>query len=317
MKTVEELRQYFDTTLGQDLQTLEAERIKIANATKFIILGGILGGILSLILFFITKITFLPIILAFVILFICFIIYSNVAKGYKSNFKESVIARIIKFIDSNFDYYPNKCISQEEYMYSELFKHKPDRYKGDDLVIGKIGETNFTFSELHSEYKTTDSKGRTQWHTIFKGLFFIANFNKKFKGKTFAIPDVAERMFGSVLGGLFQSWNKTRGELVKLEDAEFEKMFAVYGSDQIEARYILSTSLMRRIVEYKKKTNKSIHLAFIDNKIFIAIDYMKNLFEPRIFTSLLNFDVIAEYYDDMLIAISIVEDLNLNLRIWG
>ena len=44
-----------------------------------------------------------------------------------------------------------------------------------------------------------------------------------------------------------------RGELIKMEDVAFERGVVVYGDDQIEARYILSTSLMERILAYKKK----------------------------------------------------------------
>lgn len=49
----------------------------------------------------------------------------------------------------------------------------------------------------------------------------------------------------------------------KLEDPEFEKHFAVYSSDQVQAGYILSTSLMSRIVDFKEKSSRRIHLSFI------------------------------------------------------
>ena len=102
-----------------------------------------------------------------------------------------------------------------------------------------------------------------------------------------------------------------------MDDPEFEKQFVVYGSDQVEARYILSTSLMRRILDYKNKTKKSIYISFIDDKLFFAISYFKNLFEPKLFMTLLNFNLIKEYYEDLELTISIVEELNLNIRIWG
>ncbi|MFT5169968.1 MAG: hypothetical protein ACI8Q2_000583, partial [Candidatus Omnitrophota bacterium] len=42
-----------------------------------------------------------------------------------------------------------------------------------------------------------------------------------------------------------------------------------------------------------------------------------NLFEPRIFKTLLDFKPIEEYFEDLSFAIGIVEDLNLNTRIWS
>ena len=60
-------------------------------------------------------------------------------------------------------------------------------------------------------------------------------------------------MFG-FLGTKLQKMNKGRGDLVKLENPEFESEFAVYSGDQIESRYILSSSLMERILSFKKQS---------------------------------------------------------------
>jgi hypothetical protein len=45
--------------------------------------------------------------------------------------------------------------------------------------------------------------------------------------------------------------------------------------------------------------------------------YAKNLFEPRLFKTLLDFGVIKKYYDDLCYAAGLVEELNLNTRIWN
>lgn len=46
-------------------------------------------------------------------------------------------------------------------MESEIFLTDPDRYQGEDLVWGTVGETERHFSEVHAEYKTvtTDKDG--------------------------------------------------------------------------------------------------------------------------------------------------------------
>lgn len=130
------------------------------------------------------------------------------------------------------------------------------------------------------------------------------------------LPDYAEKFLGH-LGTALQSWNIKRNQLVKLEDPEFEKYFVVYAEDQIEARYILSTSLMRRIVEFKKKTRKQICLSFVGSKVFVAIPYGRALFEPNIYKPVVEFEKIREYFEDINLALGIVEDLNLNTRIWN
>ncbi len=314
MKSIEELKSYYDKELMKDLLVLEENRKKIAKKllTVNIICG--LSIIISFALFFIFPLIALIMLILLIILWIFLGI--RITKGYTSDFKNKIIYNIIKFIDPNLEYYPQGMIPQESYMSSKIFLSRVDRYTGDDYVKGKIGDTFISFSEIHSEYKT-QSKNDTDWHTIFKGLFFIADFNKKFKSQTIVLPDVAEKMFGSIIGKMFQDLNKARGDLVKMDDPEFEKLFVVYSNDQIDARYILSPSLMKRITDFKKNSKKNIYLSFINNQIFVAISYYKNLFEPKIFKTLIDFDLIKEYYEDMSLAIGIVEELNLNTRIWG
>ena len=319
MKTIEELKNYYDTALKDDLVGLEYERKKVAAKVRILhIICGMTAGV-SALLFFV--ITFFTLIILIPDIIIWIVLYHKFTKNYVSSFKTDVIEKIIHFIDSKLTYEPNSRISKETYMSSKIFRTRPDRYNGDDLVYGKIDKTAITFSELHSEYKTESRSSNgtrtTTYHTIFKGIFFIADFNKRFKGETFVLPDRAQKMFGNMLGNVFQSWNKMRGQLVKMEDPEFERYFVVYGSDQIEARYILSTSLMKRITDYRKSRGKEIYLSFINNQLFVAISYMKNLFEPKLFKTLLDFNLIKEYYEDLLMAVSIVDELNLNTRIWG
>jgi len=237
-------------------------------------------------------------------------------------FKRKIIQAIVKFIDENLDYNPSKYVASGQFMRSTIFRTTPDRYKGEDYVSGTINGTRLEFSEIHAEYETKDSKNRSTYHTIFRGIFLIADFHKDFNGTTVVLPDVAQKMLGFI-GQTLQKWNLMRGELIKLEDPEFEKEFVVYGDDQIEARYILTTSMMERLLEFRKKARKrtdaggNIYLAFTQGKIFVAIDCHRDLFEPKLFASNDNFEVLRDYFETMALAIGIVEDLKLNPRFKG
>jgi hypothetical protein len=319
MRTAEELRAFFQTELRDDLREVEGLRSAARNQTLLAILGGIALAF-SAALF--PTLRLWAIVPAVVFLILTIVLGVKARKRYKrfhGEFKHRVIGSIIRFLDPGFTYHPVQCIPKSRYEESGIFKTGVDRYRGDDLVSGAIDKTAFVFSELHTEYKTrhTDSKGntRTEWHTIFKGLFFCADFNKHFKGTTYVLPDTAERLFG-FLGSTLQSWKRSHGELVKLEDPEFEKAFVVYGSDQIEARYILSPSLMDRIVEFKKKANRKIHLSFVKSWVNLAIEFDRDLFEASLFGSALDYPKIRDYFRDLQLAFGIVEDLNLNTRIW-
>jgi hypothetical protein len=316
MKTLEALHRFYQEELLSDLRELEAQRRQLAQ--RVILVGGglvggalLVGGLLALNMGSPVPLFFCLIPAGLLAGFVC----KSIIKGYRGQFKGKIIAKLVHFIDSGLSYSPFDGVSQQTFKMSTLFKHHIDRYRAEDQVHGTVGRTAMGFSEVHAEYKTHDKNG-DHWHTIFKGLFFVADFNKHFHGRTVVLPDTAERLLGG-LGKMLQKWNISRDQLIQLEDPEFEKEFAVYGTDQVEARYILSTSLMERVLNFKRKTGKRIHIAFVGSYVFVAIPYKKNLFEPKLFTSLLNFSPIAEYVNDLQLGVGVVEDLNLNTRVWS
>lgn len=316
MKTLEDLRQFYDSALMPDLQILEQKRKAVLGKLNviFIIMACISAA--GIILFLTnSKLGPIPIIIAIVL---CAILggfaWGIITKDLRRQFKYAVIEKLVNFIDTNLEYNPNGYITKEQFNQSKIFHTQPNRYKGDDLVSGKIGQTRIKFSELDAKHESGSGKNR-HVVTVFKGLFFIADFNKHFLGRTVVLPDASEKVFGRFSQAL-QKLNVLRDELVKLEDPEFEKEFVVYGSDQIEARYILSTSLMQRILDFKAKTGQTIYLSFIGSQIYVAVSYPRDLFEPQYFKTLLDFSPIAKYFEDLQAAVGIVEDLNLNTRIW-
>ncbi len=320
MKTLEELKAFYDTELVAELRQLEAKRkqvminsliaVGVVAVLGLVIAGAVMaqGGPPFILIFFLVGGAIVG-----------GIAFSFISKGYKAEFKQRIISKIITFLEPGLRYSPQGLIDRQTFKTSTLFKHSIDRYRGEDRVDGTIGQTQVAFSEIHAEYKTSSGTGKdrkTEWHTIFKGLFFIADFNKHFKGQTVVLPDTAEKLFGG-FGKMLQSWNMSRDDLIKLEDVEFEREFVVYGSDQIEARYILSTSLMQRILEFKRKTGTKIYLSFTGSNVYVALPMTKNLFEPKVMSSIMDFEPILDYARDLSLAVAIVEDLNLNTRIWS
>ncbi len=324
MKTPDEFIAFYNETLYPQLEPLEAERQQVAIKVAVVV------GVIAFIAFCIIAIILLvPWVeqdsrfqLAGFVGLLAFLgaggAYALLTRTYVSNFKNIVMTNLVQFINPNLAYDAHHHVSIEDYTQSGLFKRSYDRYQGDDHVTGLIGQTHIEFSELHTEYKTVSHrKGRRRetWHTIFRGLFFMADFHKEFKGVTYVLPDKAESLFGS-MGSLLQSHNKSHGELMKMDDPEFEKAFVVYGTDPIEARYILSNSLMKRIIDFKKKRPHSLHIGFINSRMIIALSYPRPLFEPNLYKSLLEFEEINAFLEDLMLAIGLVEDMNLNTRIW-
>lgn len=315
MKTLDQLRQYYDSELGQDLIALEQQRQKIVNQS--LIVFGVLAAAGVIGALFLMQRGMPPVFLFFILIGCAVIggIYYHIARmDYRAGFKMIILPKLIAFIQPGLDYLPHQGISKELFMAAGMFQHPIDRYKCEDMVQGKIDKTQLMFSEVHAEYKVRSGKN-THWITIFKGIFFIADFNKNFHGRTVVLPDTAEKIFG-LFGQTLQSWSWSYGQLVKLEDVEFEKEFVVYGTDQVEARYILSPALMERILMFRRKLGTKIYLSFLGSKVFGGIPVQQNLFEPKVFSTMLDFNTVAEYYAQLQLGLAIVDELNLNTRIW-
>jgi hypothetical protein len=317
---LDEFRSFYESQLRPALQELEARRRKAVN--RMIVVGSVLVGAVVGSALLAPVFGAAPVILfiaAMIALVIGGISWAAMTTDLRSEFKRRVVAQVARFVDPSLVYSPEGHVSREQFRDSGIFQHGIDRFKGEDHVSGMIGKTRIEFSELHAQYKTTThtkNGTHTTWHTIFKGLFFIADFSKDFRGRTYVLTDVAESTFG-FLGRKLQEMNFTRPDLVKLEDPEFERVFVVYSDDQIEARYILSTSLMERILDFRRRTGLAVQLSFVRSNVHVAIPLTRNMFEPRMTRSLVDFDLVRQYLQDLRFACGIVDDLNLNTRIWS
>jgi DNA-binding transcriptional LysR family regulator len=246
-------------------------------------------------------------------------VWIGLRSGYDRAFKEQLIQPLVRFLAPSMTYLPQNGISEARFCAGELFRQRIDRYRSEDLVKGTVGETRVEFADVRAEHKveTRDSRGQrhTRWQTVFHGLFFIADFHKHFQGRTLVLPDTAQKLFGK-LGQALQRFDIGRGELIQLEDPDFEEEFVVYGTDQVEARYILSPALMQRMLALRRQTGAELFFSFTNGEMHLAIADGKDRFRPSLFRSVLDRDTLRTFADELLFALDLVETLNLNTRIW-
>lgn len=295
-------------SLTPTLQNLELKRqdLKKQGHTTGIWVGGIffaIGSIFSLY----THAGFIGVSIAVVIGAIIYYTCVNTkSQELSTYYKQEVIAQVLQSFCENAAFLPQQGIEESIFRSCNLFT-SPDRYHTEDLIKGRVGKTEFCCAEVHAEEKKTrvDSKGRVSqyWVDIFKGFLFIADFHKDFRGHT-----TVQR------NSLFKlSFGSSR---VKLENPNFEKTFDVYSTDQIEARYLLSPSMMERLLTLEAQFNTGIMVSFQNSNILIAIPDSKNHFEANIWKSISDPSQLKEDFSTIQALISIIEDLNLNTRIW-
>lgn len=310
--------------LAPTLNALEAERAQQARTctNAAIWCGGL--GLLGLAVAFgygRGQLNFLMLLPPIVALIIYVIVSSSAKKDYCYGFKAMVMPRLVKGF-GDLTYSPQSGLSESEFNRANLYQN-PDRYNCEDLIEGTIGATRVRMSEVHAEdeQKSTDSKGNTTttYSTIFRGLFVIADFNKNFNGTTYVVPEGLSGSLGGFGRGI-QSLGGTlsgRGALVQLEDPNFERAFVVYSSDQTEARYILSSSLMSRLMNLKSHFNSNVSAAFISGSLYLMIPKQDDWFEPPSLNTPLTFEGVETTLRQLQLATGIVEELDLNTRIWS
>lgn len=236
--------------------------------------------------------------------------------AYKGEYKVRVIGGLTRTLESGMSYHPDRGLPESWFRSCRLHTGDIDRFSSEDLFEGAIGKTRLWFSEVHAEDKrrrrNSNGSSSTYWVTIFKGLFVVADFHKHFRSEVMVTPDFAESTFGR-LGRMFQ---KLGGNLEQMESPEFEKAFVVRATDPVESRYILTPDMQERMLDLRSRLGDDIRFAFKESHLFITFPNREDWFEPELGRSAHDRGQIAEFLGQMAACFRIVEDLNLNTRIW-
>lgn len=295
----------FDSPLREALEKQDRKSTNWKIAGLIVLLCGI--GC-----FFIDS---LPAPVKFITTIVGIIIFGCSNNGRRTFFRVVIIPELFERAMPTLKYRPDLGITQSKFRYYGLYDDF-DRYSSEDKLSGVIGNTAFTAAEVHIEREHRDKDGKKSHSTIFRGVVFVADFNKVLNSRTVVLPDVAERCFGKLVGNFFQKMNCFDGSLVKLENPEFEKLFSVYSHDQIEARYILTPQMMERLVHLRRKNKKDIRMVFEDDHMALAISKPSGWLEPPFFGKFARIEVLENILFELEDIISIIDDLDLNTRIW-
>jgi len=257
--------------------------------------------------------------IVFIIFFVGMLVFSAgrilMAYDYIQEFKEQVIHPLVVGINETFIYRATQAIPRFVFNKSRLFGYYTD-YRGDDLIKGNFEEVDFMFSELHVHEKRSNGK-QTVIIDVFQGIFAEFDFNKAFESTLLIYPDSAEKYFGN-LGKWLQSMNFTKDDLVYLDNPEFEKHFVVYGNDPVEARYLLTHTMMDYILKLRMKLNVPLYISFSDSKFYIAMEYgSREHFEPELSTSLFKQARLRKYFQHIDNIMDIITTFKLNQFLWS
>jgi hypothetical protein len=327
------------TQLEQESNQYEQDSF---NYVQFLKKHGLfLGGILvAVFLFFLIFPPISVILLPVFIIYLIYFIYklSKKHQDIRLFFKERIVGRMVQEIlkactlpyetdkyKYECSYYHQHRIADPSIRSSHLFNYQIDKTHGEDLFQGIIGLTDFQFSELTLKQiqVTRDAKGRTTRReiTMFDGVLFVAYFHKEFEGVTTL---TSANLFNSgTLGSWLNPLQKlgsiltgTKKISIQLEDVAFNKVFHVRTTDEIKARYILSSNMMERLLKFKKQHREKIEISFVNSTMNIALSSGRNYFEPVVMKPHSDREI-RQVYDDIVFFFNMIEEFDLNTRIWS
>ena len=259
-------------------QELEEKRQKVVSLTKKCVIPFILIGIAIVVLFFVTGKNLIPFLFGdFILGFVVTAIVTNKpTKEFRKLYKDRVVGHAFSNIFEDVVYTPDVGIDRQVIANTQMM-NMGDVYRSNDHISAKYKGIGIEAADVEIEEQHTDSDGNTTYVTIFRGQWFIFDFNKSFK----ADLQVVDKHFGSAKrGGLF---SKKKFNKVELEDIEFNKIFKVYAEHDEDAFYVLSPGTMEKIKTLRNGTKGKILLCFINNKLHVGLYNGLDMFEPRIF----------------------------------
>jgi hypothetical protein len=241
-------------------------------------------------------------------------------RDYSWWYKEFVIYTILDEISRNSNYPDepgsNKKSRYQQYGYikekllnrSPLFANLAYNYlTGEDHFIGKLGYTDFECAEMEVINVSLDSNNKLHRKLKYKGFVFIADFHKTFEGTT-VVRTRKGKTYGSIMPFI--------GSSIQTESYEFDKMFDVFTTDEVTARYLLPSNIMERLMKLRQQFSKyGITISLHDGIIAILI-HKSNFFEADR-TGRLNDKTLKKTYDEITSILGIIDLLKLNTRIWS
>ena len=175
-------------------------------------------------------------------------------------------------------------------------------YTSEDYFSGEYKNVGITFSEIELRKKSGKNTVR-----VFKGLaVLLTHGTRKFHGHTILTKDLA---------GLNKWFKKQTSQFKRadLVDPEFERLFDVYTTDQVEARYLIDPRIIENLKSlYKEYSGDKMMAAFYDDHFLILIGSNVNHFEPAdINTPATNEDGLLAMKREIGQILSIVDKLSL------
>lgn len=199
------------------------------------------------------------------------LVYSNLIKQFKQkridkyyqNLYEHLVSSMLKYVGDHYVISDDALV--KDFIDKSMLLSLETRhvFDGKPSAISK----SICFDYHGVPIKITEAKRRfmesedsTQEYE--HNIIINADIPKKFKGMTIVVR-----------ANKFGMWDKVYQSLssVSLESPELEEAYAVYSTDQVEARYLCTTSFIDRFTQLGQFTNSDVFAYFYEGKLFLQL----------------------------------------------
>lgn len=215
-----------------------------------------------------------------------------IKKSFEKKLKRRIMPSLMKAFNG-FYWQETPPVSHDELCRINIFPNiKNAVSEFDDCFVGQYRNVSLSLSECSYQTGGKNSK------VIFDGAVIKLKMNKKFDGVTIIRPK------GVGLSDV-SDLKRLKLQLVSLEDIEFNNDYYVYSTDQIESRYLITTSFMER---FKNVTlafsSPGTFCAFCGDSVYIAPYCSEDLFNlfglTKPVTEIAQFSVLFEEFVSIL-----------------
>lgn len=293
--------------MKEKLKALEDRRLKLLKARSSDILIAV-GVLLIAILFF--AIGFTTDISALIVIGVILIITSFIFFGkanahlqkYRNIIKRDLIHLLLNEQFEEVVYEPKSAISVNRINDTGTIR-RPDRYSGEDYIKGIYKGVKFEVADvdLKERVERRDSKGNVtvSYQTYFKGRWFIYTYNKHF-------DDVLKIVEG-------RSSHVNKKNLIKFdtESMEFNKKFNIYSSTKEFGFYLITSTMIEKLLELEKLHRGTILYAYQRNELHIGVNDRKDYMEFKLKTPI-NEETLDIFMSDIELIPAIINEFRLD-----
>ncbi len=213
-----------------------------------------------------------------IISMICVLPVTAMCNRLMVKIKKIVMNKYMTDILHNYRYIPDKGISESVFQSSD-FIAQYKQYHASDCIMGTT-EDNRKFAMCNVSV-AADNNAEGHRRIIFEGIFAVLSRGENSNIDIKIYSDYKNKYMNQFVSGLKKMTDAKN--IVRLENAEFERYFEVYSTNQVEARKKITVTFMEKLLEHAKKINQKITIFYMNNAVFLFIEYLNTIEEIQFY----------------------------------